>query len=369
MKQREFYIDNLRILLTCLVVLHHLAITYGAAGTWYYIEDNTNAVSVFLLTLFTATNQAFFMGMFFMISAFFLDKSCQKKPTAVILRDKFKRLGIPYIIYILIVSPVILYLIALSTKNSSISVMEFIATGRWTKPGPLWFNSALLIFTVIALMFRNKISGKTDMKLPGDTKIAILAVTIGICSFLVRTIYPVSTSIPFIGFQLAHFCQYIILFYAGLKASQNNWFNQISYKRSIKWFKIVAVLIIIPFPLGFYLGGALEKGTDMFLGGFTVQSLFFAVWEQVVGFGIIIGLIGLFKAKFNRQNTLQKKASDSAYTVFIIHAFVLVVLSLLIRDVNINSTAKFLIMAPVVLIISFILSNILRRLPYFRQVL
>ncbi|MEO1258629.1 MAG: hypothetical protein AAFZ15_07520 [Bacteroidota bacterium] len=31
-----FYIDNLRIFLTALVVLHHLAITYGAPGDWFY---------------------------------------------------------------------------------------------------------------------------------------------------------------------------------------------------------------------------------------------------------------------------------------------------------------------------------------------
>ena len=66
---RSYYIDNLRIFLTSLVVLHHLAITYGAPGLWYYKEEALDPVSSILLSLFVATNQAFFMGMFFMISA------------------------------------------------------------------------------------------------------------------------------------------------------------------------------------------------------------------------------------------------------------------------------------------------------------
>jgi len=38
-KGRLLYIDNLRIVLTALVILHHLAIQYGAPGITYYIEE------------------------------------------------------------------------------------------------------------------------------------------------------------------------------------------------------------------------------------------------------------------------------------------------------------------------------------------
>ena len=33
-----FYIDNIKVILTVLVVLHHSAITYGAPGSWYFIH-------------------------------------------------------------------------------------------------------------------------------------------------------------------------------------------------------------------------------------------------------------------------------------------------------------------------------------------
>jgi hypothetical protein len=37
-KTRLFFVDNLRILLIIMLVLHHLAITYGHSGGWYYLD-------------------------------------------------------------------------------------------------------------------------------------------------------------------------------------------------------------------------------------------------------------------------------------------------------------------------------------------
>ena len=91
---RKYYIDNIRILLTALVVLHHLAITYACGpGLWYYIEPNPNPIANLLLTLFIATNQSFFMGMFFLISAYFLEKSLRRKTVNQVVNDKLKRRG------------------------------------------------------------------------------------------------------------------------------------------------------------------------------------------------------------------------------------------------------------------------------------
>ena len=110
-KQRQLHIDNIRVLLTVLVVLHHLAITYGGPGGWYYHEVNSNQVAVLLMTLFVATNQSFFMGMFFMISAYFLEKSLRRKPPLILIKDRLRRLGIPLIFYGFIVSPFLIFLL------------------------------------------------------------------------------------------------------------------------------------------------------------------------------------------------------------------------------------------------------------------
>ena len=69
---RLLFIDNLRSMLTILVVLHHLAITYGAVGSWYYTERPADSASVIGLSIVVALNQGYFMGLFFFIAGYFV---------------------------------------------------------------------------------------------------------------------------------------------------------------------------------------------------------------------------------------------------------------------------------------------------------
>lgn len=372
-KKRNYYIDNLRILLTSLVVLHHLAISYGAPGLWYYNEVNTGLVSSILLALFVATNQAFFMGMFFMISAYFLEKSWNKKSKQQVIRAKLKRLGIPLVLYVFTISPILIFLTRRFDQGKIMSITEFFKNENWFTLGPLWFVVALFLFTTVALLL--KINNrdfsilKSDLKIPSNAKTASFAMVIGILSFLVRIWFPVGWVLDPVGFQLAHFPQYVALFYIGIIASENNWLEQITYKQGSNWMKFVAVFIFVLFPIVFYVGGAVENGTEPFMGGLGWQSFLFCIWEQMVGVGMIIGLIGIFKEKYNEQSSQLKIASASAYTVYIIHPLILVVGALMIKNLEMDSTFKFLILAPVVLLICFKMANVIRKFPYLRQVL
>ena len=68
--KKIYYLDNLKVLLTVLVVLHHTFITYGASGGWYYKQPTDKMAALIPMTMFVAINQAFFMGFFFFISAY-----------------------------------------------------------------------------------------------------------------------------------------------------------------------------------------------------------------------------------------------------------------------------------------------------------
>src|SRR5215470_8733846 len=76
---RLLFIDNLRILLICGVVVLHLAVTYGAVGSWYYQDPAKDTLTSALLTILTATGQACGMGLFFLITAYFTPGSYDRK--------------------------------------------------------------------------------------------------------------------------------------------------------------------------------------------------------------------------------------------------------------------------------------------------
>jgi hypothetical protein len=172
-----------------------------------------------------------------------------------------------------------------------------------------------------------------------------------------------------LGFQFPHFVQYIALFVIGILAYQNGWFEQITYRIGIRWFVLAQVLVFIIFPGMFILGGAAETGPSAFMGGFTWQSLAYAVWEQLNGFALIIGLSGIFKQKFNSQNKLAQRMSASAYTAYVIHTPLLVYLTLMLTNLILYPAVKFIVVAPIALIVIFFVADVIRRLPLARKIM
>ncbi len=61
-KLHSYYIDNLRTLLIILVILWHMAVTYGAPGFWPYQESQPDDLTALVFTLFSAINGPYVLG-------------------------------------------------------------------------------------------------------------------------------------------------------------------------------------------------------------------------------------------------------------------------------------------------------------------
>ena len=375
-KNRLLYIDNIRILLISLIVLLHLVITYGGPGDWYYREikfENIDLMSKIVYALFNATVQGFALGLFFMISGYFTAAAYQRKGTWGFIGGRLLRLGVPLLFQVFVIQPVLIY--ALWNKNG-LSFPVFIA-GYFSKPGnpgfgPLWFVEALLYFSLLYVLWR-QITKSTDtgrekkFDIPGNAAIAIFALLMGLVSFIVRIWLPVGWTCQPLNFQFPHFAQYIAMFTAGTIAYNGNWFERLSDNAGKFWLKSV-LIVILSFPVFLFLGGP-AGGDFSLMGGLNWQSLFYSVWEQIVCVGMTAGLIYLFRTRYNRQGTLAQSLSASAFTVYIIHAPVLVFISLALKNLTLYPLLKFFLTAPLMLSACFILGNIIRKLPGARSIL
>jgi len=367
-KSRLLYIDNLRIFLIALVVLHHLIITYGAPGGWFYNESHAEFPKIFFMALFVATNQAFFMGMFFFISAYFILPSLNKKGTRIFLKERLIRLGIPLLVFYFLLFPLTIYIRDKFIFGEEIRFTELLINPNAWGFGPMWFVEALLIFTGIFLLIR-LLKFKIQMKFPTTQKILLLAFLIGLGQFIIRIWLPVGWGSPITEFQFPHFLQYIFLFSFGIIAYQNNWMEKINSKMGKQWFIFAQILIFIVFPLIFVLGGAAENGTDKFMGGFTWQCFSYTIWEQLVGFSLILGLFGIFKKRFNKQPNFAKKLSNSAYGVYLFHTPILLGISALFLNWQIPQILKFVTLAPIALVACFLIAWLVKQIPGVKKVL
>ena len=371
--KRLLYIDNLRIILVVLVVLAHVAITYGPVGFWYYYE-RTELNSTYVLAFFVSLMQAFLIGLFFMISAFFTPSALNKKGPKNFFIDRIKRLGIPLLFYIFVIAPSILYLDNLIIKGERANYFIFYYENVLKKGiidvGPLWFLQVLLFFSILYAIFNEVIirllkdKRQLILKFPSNKNIFIAILILAFVTFLVRLQFPISATTSYLNFGLAP--QYIFLFGLGIFAFNNNWFEAITLKKVKFWFSI-AMIAILFWPLFIFFGRSPGLSIEIFAGGLNWQSFIYAFWEAVLSISLSICFIYLFRKKFNHQTKLFKEISKSTYSVFIIHSIVIVLLSYLLKDMMFHPLVKFAIVALVGLALCFLISFYITRVRFLKN--
>jgi len=372
-KPRLLYIDNLRILLTILVIMHHFAIGYGAPGGFYYSENGPMSdVSEILLTLFVAINQAFFMGFFFMISSYFSPGSIDRKGAGSYLKDRLKRLGLPILLYMLVIAPLMSYG-AERLHGSNVSLQQHLtfqyASILHFSAAQMWFIAALLVFAVVYAIWRQfaKPMSDSDGPAPSNMAIAIFALVLGLVTFSVRIWLPVGWEIPIVSWQVAHFPQYIALYIVGLVAYRRNWFETVTDKQRKVWSRMIVVLVAL-FPVLFIAAGALEGNIDSAMGGFHWESLAYSVWEQFMCMAMVITLLVWFRNRFNRQGLLAKNMSGAAYATYVFHAPTIFLLALALRGIQLDMALKYVLVVPLAVAASFLVGYIVKRLPVARNI-
>ncbi|MCE6991197.1 acyltransferase [Dyadobacter sp. CY323] len=359
------YIDHLKVLLTAVVIVHHALVTYGAPGGWYYFEKTERIGAVVPMTMLVSTDQSFFMGFFFFLSALFIPASLKRKGTAVFVKDRFFRLGIPLIFYSFVQATIMNFLVYRYAGEHDITFTRFLSGyDGWINVGVLWFVVALLLFTLCYVawttIFKRELK---DWKLPSITQVMTFSVLLAAVTFLVRTVFPVGWVLEPLGFQLGHFPQYIVVFIFGLIAAANKWIEQVDQQHYRKLGIFIVCMIVIGFPVIFSLKIVFGQPLEWFVGGWHIPAFLYAFWEQMVGIAIMAALLAFGKKRLNIPSGFMNKMSRCAFAVYILHPFVLVALSLLLRSWTVDPAIKLLIVAPLGVAFSFLLGNLVLKIP------
>jgi hypothetical protein len=374
--QRIDYIDNIRIFLTITVIFHHLTITYGAPGGWYYHEIETSQLdllSMVILVLIAAANQAYFMGFFFFLSGYFSAKSLTSKQTSSFIIQRLTRLGLPILIFVYFLSPLLrltlqaLYYQRPFNFSQLKTIYEQLRFGY--ELGPMWFVLLLLILTIglIPLLKENKFNRAFPTK-PTRLNILFIAGLIGGITFLVRIDLPVGYVFQPLNLQVPHLTQYLVMFILGSITFHQGWLERISEIYTTFWSYILIILILI-MPAIFVLSGGLEGDVTPALGGFHWQSLFYSLWEQFFCITMVIQLLYIFRIKFNTSSRLSRELALSSYAAYILHPLVLVGVTTLIHSIKLHPLLKIGFSIMPVLVLCFLVAGLARRLPGLKLIL
>ena len=376
--KRMLYVDNIRIFLTVLVVLHHQAIGYGGVGDWVIFDKATDSISPIFLALFNGINGSFLMAFFFLISGYFVPRSFDKKGPKNFVKDRLIRLWIPVLVFAALIWQMTEYVLLNFTKGRDVPFYKIMASHFSRidfEVGPLWFVEALLFFTLVYAVYRLV----ADRFLPGfqfkpfnngfPTKKAVFLsiAIISIGTFIVRIKIPIGVWIY--HFQVGDFVHYIFCFWLGILAYRGKWLESLTESQGKFWGK-VALATLVVLPVVFFTVQAWGGGVGALMGRFTLFSAIFSIWQSFVCLSIIIALLYLFQKRFDNQGCLLKGMSPNAYTVYIIHQLVVVILMTLFLSIALPSIVKFFIVAPVSITLCFLISHfIVRKIPYSKRVL
>lgn len=375
---RLHFIDNWRSALIILVVLHHLALVYGAGAPFYYVEPPwTDPLAYQAFLAFILINQSFFMGALFLISGYFTPGSFERKGLGSFLKDRLLRLGIPLVLFIFVLSPIasIGYYQMPASLTGITSPLTWHAYPKLIGFGPLWFVAMLLIFdfgyAVWRTATRNRASRPTiNSTPPGYLAIGIFVLILALASYLLRIVVPLGKDVLGVFPTIAYLPQYLSFFVLGIIASRSNWFRTIPSKTGRVGLLMALAVTVLLFPIA--LTGLPLRLTGIvynFLGKGHWQSAVYALWDSTVSVGMCLGLIILFRHFLDRPGRIGKFLSQQSFTVYIVHVPVIVLLAVALKRIELEPLLKFSLAAAIGVPLCFAVAYIVRRIPLVSRIL
>lgn len=363
-RSRVAWADRLRIWLTVLVVAHHAADTYATISGWYVPEPGKDAGAM-ALTVFIIVNQAYFMGVFFMLSGLFVPGSADRKGLGRFTRDRLVRLGVPILAYFAIIRPLCLIPAALYLRDqaaaagTSFSIARFLAFGG--DPGVTWFLEVLLVLTLGYALIR--LRARRRPPAPGVGRPAALLAFVGVLSMATwvwQWCTPPGTYWPIVGLPTPSFLpQYALFFIVGVAASRRGWLE--SLPRSYA----------IPAALALLVGAALYGpmiGSPVDIHHLTNGALS-ASGQALFAVGAAVLLVLAFRTLFARPaGRLTRFMADQSFVVYLIHPVVLVGVAKALDPVQAPAVEKALLLFAIAAPLSWCIGRLLRRARIVRAV-
>lgn len=350
-QQRITYMDQLKVLLTFLVVIHHAGQAYGPTGGIWVVNDPAKAA---WLREFFFINASFMMGLYFFIAGYFLQTSMYGKTIARVLKDRLRRLGIPLLLFTFGVFLPFNYLIAGNSGN----LFQFFSNSYFHTPpaatGHLWFIASLLVYSILYLLSSRYLSGlfrisNFSISLP---RILLFVVLITVISAWVRTTYPVDTwKTWLIPVEVAHIPQYVSLFLLG---------TQFRKHKGLSLLKPVHGLVMLIAGSGLWL-----------LRPFPVSGLAIAesFTESLLCVGISISLLTLFREKTRLANIIPVFIAPHTYGIYLLHLFIVIGLQQLLLPWSVAAETKLLVVSVSGILLSLLATAVLRKIKFVRSII
>ena len=225
---KVYYINNVKIFLTFMVIAHHCA---GQFVNMSRIPQSVGASASFLvLAIFSLVNQSYFMALFFFFSGYFTPRSLDRKGRWVFLLERYRRLGIPSVLMIYLLENYLGWCLQYLTVPLSTGPSPTGQAGTDNEIGVMWFCVHLLLMNTLYAFVCGK-GWSPRVAYPGIAVFLVIGLFLGAIGgcLTVGLSDGYFAAVPCFWPQ---YLLYIVFFFAGALAQKNAWMKELRFERA-----------------------------------------------------------------------------------------------------------------------------------------
>jgi hypothetical protein len=357
--ERLAYLDNLKTFMIAGIIAAHALMGYADFGSWTYQDVQEVTLSPVVETIFVVASVAlgglFLMALFFLVSGLMTQDSLARKGPKRFTADRLLRLGVPFALYSLVVWPVLEWALLEPFLHRGSYWAWFTDTDPVLDNGPMWFVGVLLVFSLALVAWRQLRPPRPAPEGPLRLRdLAVMALVVGIATFLVRLAFPGDSSQP-LNSHLWAWPEYIALFGLGVAAARRGWLRPVP--RSVSRPAGIAALVVIVLLAAMVLStDPLGLTEEDWLGGWGLPALVAALLEGVIAIAAPIWVLAFAQRRLNGSGRLRKAMARGSYAAFMLQGPVLVGLELAMRPADLPGDVKALLVATLGIAVSFALA-------------
>jgi hypothetical protein len=381
---RLVYLDNLKVVLIGLIIVLHAILGYSSLEVWNYSEFrevSLNPVLEVTLAVLASPFALFMIGLLFLVAGLFSRPSVERKGVGVFVRDRLLRLGVTYVVYVLLVQPTVTYALLEHPLGDAPNSYweEWLAEedSHRLDSGPLWFVGTLLLFSLgyaIWVVARRRLRGPGEAAALTTARITTprllaLAGLVGLLSFVVRIDAPYGSEAGFLDLNYWEWPGCLAAFCLGIIASGQGWLEHVpdDLRRHSRTATLAAAVTM---SLVLFVGGLRDVVEEEVMGGAHWLALGFSLADCVLVVFGPVWLLAVAQRHLRHPFPWGSTLARSAFGAFILQTPVLVGLAMALRPVGLPAEVKALVVALGGVSLCFALAWLLiTRVPGVRRIL
>ena len=369
---RIAFLDHIRYLMVLLVVVYHSVAAYSTVAPHWAVHDS----SFFAADIVRELLDVFMMPVLFFVAGYFALPVLEKKGVWGFLKDKVKRLLIPWALVVLVVTPLVFY------DQPDQLVRPFRTYWLWyvgrfqgqldflppTQPnqGIFWFLSLLFIFFVLFVLVhaakrrwwsRAALVPKAARGHSPFLALVLFGLLTSAAYFVGLLLFPDTswfTLVVVLQFEPARLALLAGYFVLGVYAQSSGWFaeeNWLGYP--VLWGLLSVVLAVVYLVVGQRLF-ADPAGTPHLPVGLLLA---FAFIRSFLLLSLLVASVSFGVRYWNRSSAFDRQLAATSYNMYLTHIWLVALPQMALLNWTGSPVLKFAIVLLAALALSFALSR------------